>query len=84
MLEERCEKAWDLMCRFESGEINNWNSVWELMQEIHAMIAEKAPDTAEALREAIEWLQNGAKQTTLKHFPNWWGRGSQYVSFVRK
>ena len=84
MLEERCEKAWDLMCRFESGAINNWNSVWDLMQEIHAMIAEKAPDTAEALREAIEWLQNGAKQTTLKHFPNWWGRGSQYVSFVRK
>ena len=83
-LEVKCCMAWDLMCRLESEKLSNWNPIWELLDEIHTMISKPAPITALALREAIDWLQNGSRKTALRHFESWWGQGSQYVSFIRK
>tara|TARA_B100000315_G_C14526919_1_gene564279 strand:+ start:151 stop:1224 length:1074 start_codon:yes stop_codon:yes gene_type:complete len=64
-LEAKCCMAWDLMCRLESGQLSNWNPIWELLDEIHTMISKPAPVTALALREAIDWLQNGSRKTAL-------------------
>jgi len=83
-LEARCSEAWELMCQLESGKLNNCNIIWTLLIEIHLMIEEKAPETANALKEVINWLKIGRKEKKLKYFPFWWGRGTQYVAFIRK
>lgn len=83
-LETMCNGTWDFMCRLEAGEQEGWEPFWELCNEIYAMINEPAPQTALALREAINWLKTSAEGASLTYFPFWWGRGSQYVSFIRR
>ena len=44
-----------------------------------------APETAEAIIESSSWLQEGAPlNRNLELLPKWWGRGQQYLSFIRK
>jgi hypothetical protein len=52
----------------------------DLLRDIAALIESVAPETAMAIREASQWLQDGAPTSrTLNRFPQWWGRGQQYL-----
>ena len=83
-LEQLGSQSWDLMCKIELGEKLAWKDLYNLMQEMCAHIEKLAPVTAEAIREAMTLLQNGHPDMELKQFPQWWGRGQQYISLIRK
>ncbi len=83
-LEQMGSRSWDLMCRIEHGEELAWQDFFTLMQELCAHIDKQAPVTAEAIREAVILLQSGQPDMELKQFPQWWGRGQQYLSLIRK
>ena len=83
-LEELGSQSWDLMCRIEHGEELAWQDFYTLMQELCSHIEELAPVTVTAIEEAVTLLQNGHPDMELKQFPQWWGRGQQYISLIRK
>ena len=57
---------------------------YTLIQELCAYIENQAPVTSEAIREAVNLLQSGHPDMELKQFPQWWGRGQEYISLIRK
>ncbi len=44
----------------------------------------QAPTTVEAIREAVILLKSADPNMRLKQFPQWWGRGQQYLSLIKK
>jgi 2-polyprenyl-3-methyl-5-hydroxy-6-metoxy-1,4-benzoquinol methylase len=57
------------------------------LQEIQAMIARPAPDTARAIGDylkGLEKLGDGETGAEFGSFRRWFGRGQQYVSFTRR
>ena len=83
-LEELGSQSWDMMCRIEQGEESVWQELFLLLQELCAHVEKSAPETSEAIREAMTLLQSGHPDMELNHFPQWWGRGQQYLSLIRK
>lgn len=84
-LEETCSNSWQLMSQIQQGDSSKWQAMFDLLSEIASMIQSIAPDTASALLEASQWLQDGVPlERELEHFPQWWGRGQQYLSLIRK
>jgi len=83
-LEELGSQSWDLMCRIEHGEELAWQDFYTLMQELCTHIEKLAPVTSTAIEETVTLLQNGYPDMELKQFPQWWGRGQQYISLIRK
>jgi len=83
-LEELGSQSWDMMCRIEKGEESVWQELFLLLQELCAHVEKSAPETSEAIREAMTLLQSGHPDMELNHFPQWWGRGQQYLSLIRK
>ncbi len=83
-LEALASQSWDLMCKIELGEKLAWKDFFTLMQELCAHIEKQAPVTVAAIREAVTLLQSGHPNMELEHFPQWWGRGQQYISLIRK
>ena len=54
------------------------------LEDIYYLVSDAGIDTKIALRESIDWLKDGAPDGfALRHFPEWWGRGQQHISFVR-
>ena len=83
-LEELGSQSWDLMCKIEHGEDSAWQDFFTLMQELCAHIERQAPVTVGALRETVNLLKSGHPDMELREFPQWWGRGQQYLSLIRK
>jgi SAM-dependent methyltransferase len=84
-LESLCKKSWDIMCLIQNGDSTQWSFFIDLLIDISSLVGEKSPKTSQAIVEASHWLQDGAPlKQNLKHFPEWWGRGQQYVSFIKK
>ena len=83
-LEKLGSQSWDLMCKIELGEELAWQDFFTLMQELCSHIEKLAPVTTAAIREAATLLQSGHPDMELKQFPQWWGRGQQYISLIRK
>ena len=83
-LENLGSRAWRYMCEIERGEKHSWGPLFSLMKAICSHIAEKAPETVLAIQEAVKLLQGDNRDKELKHFPQWWGRGQQYISLIRK
>jgi hypothetical protein len=83
-LEELGTLSWDLMCNIENGNSSVWQDFFALMHELSEHIKKLAPHTVEAIREVVTLLQTGhPDMVELKQFPEWWGRGQQYLSLVR-
>ena len=86
-LEAKCAEAWKLMCRLESGTINSFNPVWELLRSISNFIKPIAYKTAESIDESMLWLKNidttYNKSRKYNQFYHWWGRGQNYISFIK-
>ncbi|RTY35183.1 SAM-dependent methyltransferase [Chlorobium phaeovibrioides] len=82
-LEELCSRSWAIMCDIETGNEDGWASLFSLLGEIAELITPLAPETAMAITEANAMLQYGAPDMKLHHFPQWWGRGQQYLSLIK-
>jgi len=80
-----CSKSWELMCEIENGNENKWEDLYKLLDEIACCVKSSSPETVKALTEANYWLQGKESfAVDMLHFPMWWGRGQQYLSFIRK
>ncbi len=83
-LEDFGSRSWDLMCEIEHGNDLIWKEFFDLMDELCSHIEDQAPTTVLAIREAIALLQSETPNMDLLQFPQWWGRGQQYLSLIRK
>jgi len=83
-LEELGSQSWDMMCKIEQGDESAWKDILEVFNQISTHIEKQAPETSTAILEAITLLKSGHIDMELKHFPQWWGRGQQYISLIRK
>jgi len=84
-LEETCSNSWELMTQIQQGDSSKWQAMFDILAEIASVVEPITPNTALAILEASEWLQDGApSERNLQHFPQWWGRGQQYLSLIRK
>jgi hypothetical protein len=72
------------MCEIEHGNDSIWKDFFDLMEELCSHIDGQAPITVGAIRESCALLQNGDPYMDLLQFPQWWGRGQQYLSLIRK
>ena len=83
-LEALGSRSWDLMCEIEHGNETIWKEFFDLMDELCSHIDGQAPITVRAIRESCALLQNANPDMDLSQFPQWWGRGQQYLSLIRK
>jgi SAM-dependent methyltransferase len=84
-LEVLCGKTWKIMCAIENGDPNwSWKDLFENLSDISEKIEPLLPETAAAIVEIRDWLETGDPDAPLVSFTGWWGRGAQYVSFLRK
>ena len=83
-LEALGSRSWDLMCEIEHGNESIWKEFFDLMDELCSHIDGQAPITVGAIRESCALLQNANPDMGLSQFPQWWGRGQQYLSLIRK
>ncbi|BAZ91318.1 hypothetical protein NIES932_28250 [Raphidiopsis curvata NIES-932] len=84
-LEDCCSTTWYLMCQIQQGDSSKWQPFFDKLAEISTMIDKISPNTALSIVEASQYLQDGAPlDRELKAFPKWWGRGTQYLSLIRK
>jgi hypothetical protein len=83
-LEELGSQSWDMMCKIEKGDESVWQELFLLLQELCAHVKKLAPETSVAIREAMALLQSAHPDMEIKYFPQWWGRGQQYLSLIRK
>jgi SAM-dependent methyltransferase len=83
-LEAIGDQSWGLMCKVESGDGSAWDDLFDLMLELTMHIHCVAPETSAAILEITQLLKVGDPNQQLEHFPRWWGRGQQYISFIKK
>ena len=84
-LEKMCSESWEIMSVIQKGKNSEWQSFFDLLTNISKFVKEYAPETAEAIIESSSWLQEGAPlNSNLELLPKWWGKGQQYLSFIRK
>jgi hypothetical protein len=72
------------MSEIEQGKGEVWSDFFALMEELCVHIEKQAPATVEAMREAVTLLKSADPNMKLKQFPQWWGRGQQYLSLIKK
>lgn len=84
-LEDLCAVTWRLMAEIQQGDSTKWQPFFNQLLEISKMVERISPNTALSIAEASRYLQDGAPlDRELKDFPKWWGRGTQYLSLIRK
>jgi SAM-dependent methyltransferase len=84
-LETLCSEIWDTMCLIQNGKSSKINIFIEKVNDVSKLIKKKAPETSRAIVESLHWLECGAPiSKELEYLPKWWGRGQQYVSFIKK
>jgi ubiquinone/menaquinone biosynthesis C-methylase UbiE len=88
ILKERCAIIYELAKRKPEHTRTETNQIVSHLQDVHKAIPPAAVPTAEALAEYIEALKSyhqGEKYTpSLRLFCSWFGRGQQYLSFLRR
>lgn len=84
-LEDLCAETWCLMAQIQQGHSKEWQSFFDQLSKISKMIEKISPSTASSIVEASQYLQDGAPLgRELNAFPKWWGRGTQYLSLIRR
>ncbi len=86
-LENHCHKVWKYIARY--GHERKEEYIDEICQELvklQATVRAFSPDTAEALGDfwrALKKYPDIDSATDWGSFAAWWGRGMQYLSFIR-
>jgi SAM-dependent methyltransferase len=84
-IESLCQTTWNIMCSIENNDmVFTWNDLFENLNLIQSKINLLLPSTALAILEILNWLKIGDIEKPLNNFSQWWGRGSQYVSFIKR
>ena len=84
-LEEACGKLWRHMQAVEArGTVARAPETSLFVQDIASAIKGYLPQTASALDEAASFLLDRMDYEAMSQFPALWGRGQQYVSFIRR
>lgn len=75
------------LCRlyYQNSENKTLKSLIDKLSDFADLISPLSIDTGHALQGYAEIFRSGSfeKMNTSHHLINWWGRGSQHVSFVR-
>ncbi len=83
-LARRCDKTWEAMKLFSSSDQPKVDNVLKEIYLVSNLLEGEAPETVSAIREALDWISDGAPAlSSLKYFPAWWGRGQQHVSLSK-
>lgn len=77
-------KIWDLVIETEVENNFNISAIVELSTKLVNIIEQISPVTSSSLAEAVAWINNGANSVKHQHFNSWWGRGMQFISFIKK
>ena len=73
------------MCAIQKNNSLDLNNFITNAMEIAELIGGISPKTTLAINESLEWLENGADlDRNYKNLEQWWGKGTQYLSFIRK
>ena len=83
-LEKVCNECYEISLQIEKGKEDHWDDFFECSSALCNHIKDQAPNTYLSIQEAISMLQKGDIDMELKYFPPWWGRGQQYLSFIRR
>lgn len=83
-IDQLATHIWDLMMRAERQGEFQVDEFYQTSIKMEKLIQDYSPLTANAIREAAEWINDGAPQRQHKHFSQWWGRGQQFVSFMKR
>ena len=83
-LEKICDESYEISLQIERGKEDHWDDFFECSSALCNHIKDQAPSAYLSIQEAISMLQNGDLDMKLKYFPPWWGRGQQYLSFIKK
>jgi 2-polyprenyl-3-methyl-5-hydroxy-6-metoxy-1,4-benzoquinol methylase len=84
--EELGNRIWGLVSKFQQGYAEIL-PVLESLTELSTVYRKYNPDFSANLIGLCNWFREGCKDKdseSYKFFTNWWGRGQQYVSFIRK
>lgn len=84
-LESEAGKVWDAMQAFELDGVGGaYDEAVRGVAQIAERLAPIAPETGAALGEIAERLAARGPFEDLARFPALWGRGQQYLSFIRR
>ena len=83
-LEKICNECYEISLQIERGKEDHWNDFFECSSALCNHIKDQVPNTYLSIQEAISMFQKGVLDMELKYFPPWWGRGQQYLSFIKK
>lgn len=83
-LEKLTQEFYNLSIRVENGETEHWSDIYNNSVQVCDHIKCYAPNTVCAIKEVIRMLKVGSSKTNLKYFTHLWGRGQQYLSFIKK
>jgi 2-polyprenyl-3-methyl-5-hydroxy-6-metoxy-1,4-benzoquinol methylase len=83
-IDEITIKIWNLIMKSERQESFDIREIEELSNELVNIIEPISPTTSSSVAEAMAWISGGAENVKQQHFNSWWGRGQQFVSFMRR
>ena len=84
-LENEAQSVWSAMQALElGGRRAAFDEAVRGVEQVAARLARLAPATAAGLEEAAERLASGGPFEEMRSFPALWGRGQQYLSFIRR
>lgn len=85
-LEKMGESSWTKLCLYEKSKERR--DLDKFLQEVHNIaeeITKISPTTSDSIFYAIDYIKKGAPKFNIpKQFLSWWGRGQQYLSFIKK
>jgi SAM-dependent methyltransferase len=84
-LEREADAVWTAMQRLElDAEADALEDAVRGIERVAELLKAVAPETAAAFAEAAERLGAGGPFDDMTRFPALWGRGQQYLSFIRR
>ncbi|PHQ81684.1 MAG: hypothetical protein COB66_01605 [Coxiella sp. (in: Bacteria)] len=86
-IQRYCEAVyWEVVESTQSWSMGNYMKIRQACLHIRKLLGDSTPLTVKSLDEAIGFFQNPTMEFNLNtdYFKSWFGRGQQYLSFVRR
>ena len=85
-LERTCRNIWSLSCLYEKNK--DKETLEELLSTSEEVLKSIRPifnSTSKAISQAIDFLKGSEpRKQGVEEFEKWWGRGTQYISLIKK
>ena len=84
-LESIGDSLWESMCDYENGSVTGMQTFKSDFQKLmHLIESCSVPQLSDSMSEAFVKLDQAELTPDGGAFSDWWGRGQQYVSFIRR